>query len=732
MRKQLSVTSLLLLLVISLMMASCASLGNDAGSPEVVAGPAPAAPGWPPADTAPRSASDDSIEIPGSDFTSAGGGAHAVATVCKLNDGPAPWAIYSLGNFSAGEIDLGSIDIEFNKLTGEGTVLYIGAANYSENRWEWFSTEGDDLYTFTPLVPADYYSPAGNVHLALLRTGPATIDIQKLVFNRLGDVTITPPDNLRSDEQTPENIGLLWDPVPGASGYNVYYSRYNDLSEPQKMNSEPVVDPQYDAKAPLNGIIYFFFVTAVAATESGPSDFIDIFAPLIDMPAPQNPHVSDSTPTSVTIGWEWDTETLGPEPVNGFYVYLKPEKDFNLDPVIEIKYRSQPWARSAQFTGLDQGALYYYRIVGASSANQRGRMTDDLPAITGEFWDWTGATAIAPGSEPIRGVVANGEANVVWFSFGDVVLAQGSGSSWTPGTCGLDSSLGDVNFSNYIDIDVSGGDYLVSAFNATPYLDLYAAYGSPQGGWTVDYVDDGTGGSFESPSAGNYCTAAIAGGSYHILHQDFYANMTFIHSRPVSGGSWTRTDVRAVPDENFPLELDMRASGNTVEFLYFSYEEHELFHGIGPSPYTITQITDNMGDNNGTSLDLSLTPGGWVSTSYDVTNKDLYLLRQVDTDWSMEEIAVSPGSTSGFGRNARIEAFRTDGLVCVFLDDDDNWHAAVHDGTQWFQQVMLLPINAGNSAELLVVNDEPNFIVKDLDTGNITCITGVIPPFDEL
>src|SRR5690606_37618883 len=129
-------------------------------------------------------------------------------------------------------------------------------------------------------------------------------------------------------------------------------------------------------------------------------------------------------------------------------------------------------------------------------------------------------------------------------------------------------------------------------------------------GWTTEFVADGTGGSFESPSAGNYCTAAIAGGSFHILHEDIYANMTFMHSRPMAGGGWTRTDVRAVPDENYPLELEMKSAGNVVEFLYFSYEDHELYHGIGPSPYEITQLTDNMGVNKGISLDLVMTPSG--------------------------------------------------------------------------------------------------------------------------
>ena len=384
----------LLPLMLILILAGCGS--TDAPGLEADSTLLPAStdfPLWPPQDQAQRSASDDSVEVLGSDFDSAGGGAHAVATICKLNDGSAPWAIYSMSSFN--QVDLGSIKVDYNILTGAGTILYIGMANYEQGRWEWFSTTQDFSYTFTPANHTHYVSPSGNVHIALLRTGPATIDVQKLTFNRIGDISVTAPENLRYDELTPENTGLLWDPVPGATGYNVFLSRYPDLSSPIQLNTEPVPTAEFDYKPVIRGVIYYYFVTALGTTESAPSDYIDLFAPTIDMPEPQNPRIVESTPDSLTVGWDWDTETYGPEPANGWYVYVKAQKDFNLDPVIFMKYRSSPGHRTASFTGLETGTLYYYRVVGASINSSRGRMTDDLPAVTGNYWDWTQIHPIA-------------------------------------------------------------------------------------------------------------------------------------------------------------------------------------------------------------------------------------------------------------------------------------------------------------------------------------------------
>src|SRR5690606_35175997 len=168
------------------------------------------------------------------------------------------------------------------------------------------------------------------------------------------------------------------------------------------------------------------------------------------------------------------------------------------------------------------------------------------------------------------------------------------------------------------------------------------------------------------------------------------------------------------------------SAGNVVEFLYFSYEDHELYHGIGPSPYEITQLTDNMGVNKGISLDLVMTPSGWVSTSYDASNDDLHLLRQSGDSWLSEDLA-----SGGYGSHARLEPFRGTGLICVYLDDSNNWYCSVYDGTDWFQQVMLMPLlKPSTSAELVVVNDVPNFLVQETDPsspdkGQIICVTGV-------
>ena len=719
----------LAIITLSLMLCACGSTdGTLVGfNAESVARQPEVQPGWPPAEAVQRSLSSDSVEQLGSDFAEVGGGAHAASTVCKLNNGIAPWAIYSLAGFNFVQLD--SVRIDFNKLVGEGTVMYIGVANYSTNRWQWFQTPNNGPYTFTPVNGADYYSPLGNFHIALLRTGPATIDVQKLTFFRSGEENVPAPQNLRSDNQVKEYISLLWDAVPGVIGYNVYRARVRDLSDVQKVNTEVVLTNSYEDPAPLNGLIYYYYVTAITAVESPPSNVVDIFSPNIDMPAPQNPRVVSSTPTTVTIGWDWDEEVLGPPPAKGFRIYMKAEPDFNLDllGLFEVS-KPSPAAREGTITGLVEGSLYYYRICGVTVINERGRMTDDLPAVTGETWNWTNVSPIAAGGARITALETGGDISVVWHEFGSVVFARGLADNWSFGPCGLQG--GAEFFEHFLDIDESGGDYLISTFDSKK-LDLYASFGNPTDGWTKEFVAAGytKDPNLESPSAGNHCKAAITADNYNIIHKDVNAEWTYMATRPRAGGSWSKTEVRSFVERDYPLEYDMKRNGDELKFLLFSYEDHELYSGLGPAPYQITQISDNMGANNGIHLDMCLTPGGWVTPSYDTTNKDLYLLRENGSAWDSEDIKVQPGNSSGYGRNARIANYKT-GLICVYLNSDINpqWYSSVFDGTEWFTQKMLLPLNPGTDADIAVIDDIAYFIVPDKDEHMVYCVTASLPP----
>ena len=193
---------------------------------------------WPGDDPPARMASDDTVKLLGNEYALLGGAAAEEDTTIELTGGgDLPYAVYTLGGFLPpllfSRLDL---DAECEEATpGDGTQFYVGLANYSLNRWEWFAADGGS-WTSGPLDGADYHSESGTAGIAVVLDGPGSGTINSLTISRTGDTTLRPPDPIFADP----SVGLmriLWDKVPVAEGYNVYRDEWPQIPDPQPMGT---------------------------------------------------------------------------------------------------------------------------------------------------------------------------------------------------------------------------------------------------------------------------------------------------------------------------------------------------------------------------------------------------------------------------------------------------------------------------------------------------------------
>ncbi|MCB1220750.1 MAG: fibronectin type III domain-containing protein [Planctomycetales bacterium] len=684
-------------------------------------------------DAVERSLSDDSIKLLGRDWIDKSETAEEIGTTLELNGPDNTWGIYALGGF--GGVEAGSVYASFWTDEDSPCRLYIAVADFNTGHWVFADAGKDD---FSYVFPANglYHSETGNCYIAVLRVGEGDAKLYSLTIGRIGDTNLEAPADL-SASADPGIVHLGWQAVGNAVGYNVYRAYDRKFTDQVKLNAEPITEAGYEDDWLVSGEMYFYRVTSVAAIESIYSNAVNVYVPAADLPAPQNLRVLSVGDFDFEIAWDWE----GPSP-NGWEVYMANAPDFNLEPPTIKKNIPQGGTRKYKFSGLDPGRLYFVRLAAKDSNGALGRMTDALPCLTGDQWEWYDIEEIGDGKEPIAAVIADDKICAAYMLDNVVHVARnnGVGEPWVVEGTDLDKSITYWNsyvgkeisaggFEQHLDVDYKDGTYLITSVTALSH-DFYAAIGAPEAGWDVELIDEGTGGGFQAPTAGLYCSVAISDNGYNASGVDFYGGGLKWYTRPYGKDKpWQKHDFFTIP-ESWPAEMDFEVRSGSLFASSFDFIDRELYLWSEDLD-EFTQVTDNPeGWTYGLLFtDLEWLGDHWGLIAYDGYNRDLMLLEDKGNP-TWDQYLVTDTDDYKTGKGCRMEPFR-DGLVCVYMGGGiRDWYCSVLRGNgEWETQLMKIgEIDAYERADLKILDDKPVFIVADRITKKVYAIRGNIPP----
>lgn len=723
-------------LAVALLLSSLTGCGGSPGPAAPAADPLFPDPGIPlavlpfPNDlaTVERQASDDTVTLLGRDWHEKSESAVEIGSTLSLNDGESAWGIYALGGF--GQVQPGSVYASFFTEDDMPCRIFLGVADFASGHWRFMDAGKDDAsYTFP--AGGNYTSPSGNCYVVVLRSGDGKAKLYELIFGRVGNTNLESPAGL-SATADPGLVSLDWLPVNGAVGYNVYRAYDRKFTDQVKLNAVPVAEDSYADSWLVNGEMYFYRVTAVAAIESKYSNALGVFVPAVDLPAPQNLRVLEVGDFHFRIAWDWE----GASPAS-WAVYMANAPDFNLEPPTVKKDILQGGTREYTFSNLDPGRLYFVRMAAKDSSGRHGRMTEALPCLTGDQWEWYDIEEIGDGKEPICAVIADDKICASYMLDHVVHVARNSGAGlpWIVEGTDLDRTVsapgeepvGD-GFSSFLDIDYRDGTYLITSVTSQT-LDYYSAIGAPGVGWDVQLIDKGIGGGLCAPAAGLFCSAAISDNGYNGAGLDACPGKYCHYSRAYGKDKeWIKQEIRTVP-EGWPLEFDMETLDGKLFGGLYDYSLRQLY--LWSEQNGFSQVTDNPdGWTYGLQYgDLERVDGKWTLTAYYGYERNLIMLQDIgDPVW--EQTIITNSEDYRTGRGARMEPFR-DGLVVVYMGGAiRDWYCSVlHGNGEWETQLMKIgEIDAYERADLKVLNDKPVLIVADKITQKVYAIRGNIPP----
>lgn len=664
---------------------------------------------WPADGPATRVASNDTVELMGNEYALLGGDAAENGTdIDMTGGGDLPYAIYTLGGFSD--------QLEFSQVTlnatategsaGDGTQLYVGLANYTANAWEWYTADSG-TWTSKALVGANYRSPLGNASVAVVLYGPGTGTINSVVFSRTGDTDLIPPNPISADPIM-GRITISWQNVPIADGYNVYRDIHPSLPGPVKLNANPITKLSYADTSMTNGVMYYYFVTAVAGTdESDPSDYVDVFAPETILSAPTNPRVISTTETSALVAWDW-----GGTPPTQFQLYLEDYKDFNLVSPIQSPTTSGTTTQYS-FINLDSGKTYYWRVC-AVFGSSRGNMTDDLATSTGtnNDWTWSNMETVGTGTGTVVAIKAGSDLAADYLNGGVVKFSKRSGGTWSEET-----ALDQDTYSTYLDLAYGGGKYIVTGWAVLPG-DMWVATGTP-GSFTQERIHGDGDTSQGHPSSGMNGHCTITSTDYVVVHTDEETSSTLIQTKPLSGGSWATTSLSngAVLDTPYNLATD----GSNAYLLMKDIGGNQLLFGNKNSGWSMGAAIPSGSPAVFFNSDLVFYNGKWSSPLRDATNKRFILAKGTTVPWDIEQL-----TSDNVGSNARMDADGT--KAGIVYTDAGKWWFVYSEGSGWeFSQISVSGATISGRPDIVFLSGSPYLVFADSSSNKIKAVRGTPP-----
>jgi hypothetical protein len=634
-----------------------------------------------------------------------------------------PWAIYSVGDLCP-ENELTAVAVDFEETTaytGDGTALYIAVANYSRGVWEWFDPV-DSPWEHALDTPVDYRSAEGEAHVAVVLAGPGEGRIETVTFSSSGDL-VGPPENLTAQINDELAGELDWDDGLYADGYNVFRATETDLDDAQQLNAELMPDSDYlDAIAPSSrGKYYFYYVTAVGLNESDPSNVARVWSPQVNLPAPENLRLGTTGTDSFAVEWDWSY----PEPTGGFMLFIDTEPDFIIDASTENHaiYGYKP--RNITIDNRKAGTQYYIKMCARTTSGDLGRMTAEIQARLGGFWDWDEVYTIEAGEPPIRAIIVDGQFAVVFVSDTNIRFALGADESWE-----IETVLGpDCGW--YVDIAYGGGTYLIAAMELDSG-DAWAATGLP-GDWSSERIHGNGYTGLGHPESG-YCIAAGASETeFAVAHQalpminDPQEPGLILHTRPISGETWT-TDIIRVPEPDNELSTCFTWVGENLLVLSADLRMTEVLGGDRDGAWSWQDIRQDDSLYVPRHYDLHILSDEYYTTAFDPGNKELYIAHGNARPWAYDMIAGEGGQDLGHYARLAVEGNEA---VAVFYGEG-YYHFALFSESWQHHTIYVPDVQAseyGPYADVTLLDGVPYFFFHDEGDAKIKVAKGTPPVF---
>ena len=144
------------------------------------------------------------------------------------------------------------------------------------------------------------------------------------------DAPLNPPKRVKED-QGDKRVDLSWEPIEGASGYNVYRRGEDESFSSRPLNREPLPETQFTDLSVENDKKYFYFVRTlrrVVKTDVEGKDSQEVAVTPTDMIPPGSPMGLVAIPLKDGIELNWRKSQEGD--LLGYHVYRKRagERDF--------------------------------------------------------------------------------------------------------------------------------------------------------------------------------------------------------------------------------------------------------------------------------------------------------------------------------------------------------------------------------------------------------------------
>jgi hypothetical protein len=669
---------------------------------------------WPPSGVV-RHVSDYQTQLYGSEWSAKSAAASNEGDALRLTGGSGlPWAVYAVSGLEA-----------FNRLTavaatfsiepespGDGTALYAAVANYSIGAWEWHPAQSPSFVLGIDQGD-DYTNPSGAAYLALALAGPGEALVESVYFSHTG--LGSGPRHLTGEVTGLGVVELSWDAIEGATGYNVYRSRNQNLGSPEKLNETPLAATEFIDNTPLTGYYYWYWATAVADNESGRGNVVRLWLWEADLPAPANLRVTERGVDSFTLAWDWDE----PNPATGFMLYLNTVPDFLITdetaPDFEKDWIISPYGREFTKTPRQTGAQYYWKMCALGPGKARGWLSAEATASAFGTWTWGNVATIAEGSVPLRATRADGEMAVAFFNGTSVDIAVRDQGTWSSETAlvGGDGRW----YGDYLDLAYGGGLYIAVTCEASAG-DAYSVYGGP-GDWLRHCVDGDGGTGIPHEVSGLYIRVAASDNELAVIHYDLSVSALRLHTKTFEHYSWSREIIESFGSNNI-LDHDLAFLDGNLFVLSSDVQSDELRLASSANPWRFDPVLEDGAPELTQYINMVRCGDAWYATGFDRANKDLYILTGDELPWSDTRIAENGGY------EARL-ATEGDEVAVIYRADNQLQFATL--SADWQAGPVAIPgvshLNA--TCDVVLLNGLAYVFFRDKDDGMIKVVQGTPP-----